>query len=521
MKKILFILISLVNISALEAVALPDNVYFRAMKDEMDRTMKEYRIEKGPELFYMAYNLKLYQRVKAGGLFGKRVSFNQSEELQVAAQSNVGSYKNDSLGFFSDDSMYGEVFPSPRNYEGIRQNLWRVSDSEILKQQKNYEEKQAYKKQKQIKQDNFYDFAPVKSSSYVEELKEFTPPSRAYLENLVEKLSARGKDYSFIEHFEASVLVSNTTHFFLNSEGSFSQYSTPEVMIVFLGKVRHEKGYVFQRQERISFSALTPERETLLEQKADEFLQKLLVFHKAPMADAYIGPVLFKPAVAGSLIASGLDLANITPFFNSQHDTDPSASPLRDKVGMRIMSPGINVYDRPLLREYKGKPAIFSPMDDEGVLAQELLLVSKGKLKNLPLSRRSGKRGKSNGHGFGFLRQPREDTTTLVIEPENPLSQKELEEKLLTRCREQEQEYCYIAHDGSFFERIDMKSGAREFVLGLNMKYSATRALRDILAAGDDFDLKNGSVVPSLLVDEVELEPKEMIPERKPLIPRP
>ena len=66
-----------------------------------------------------------------------------------------------------------------------------------------------------------------------------------------------------------------------------------------------------------------------------------------------------------------------------------------------------------------------------------------------------------------------------------------------------------------------MKSGAREFVLGLNMKYSATRALRDILAAGDDFDLKNGSVVPSLLVDEVELEPKEMIPERKPLIPRP
>ena len=137
MKKILFILISLVNISALEAVALPDNVYFRAMKDEMDRTMKEYRIEKGPELFYMAYNLKLYQRVKAGGLFGKRVSFNQSEELQVAAQSNVGSYKNDSLGFFSDDSMYGEVFPSPRNYEGIRQNLWRGSDSEILKQQQN------------------------------------------------------------------------------------------------------------------------------------------------------------------------------------------------------------------------------------------------------------------------------------------------------------------------------------------------------------------------------------------------
>ena len=92
---------------------------------------------------------------------------------------------------------------------------------------------------------------------------------------------------------------------------------------------------------------------------------------------------------------------------------------------------------------------------------------------------------------------------------------------MLARCRELELEYCYIAHDDSLFERIDMKSGKREFVLGLDMTYSAKRALRDILAAGDDFNLENGVIVPSLLVDEVELEPKEMIPERKPLIPRP
>ena len=521
MKKILFILVSFVTVFALQAAALPDNVYFRAMKDEMDRTMKEYRIEKGPELFYLAYKLEFNQKAEAGASFGKRFPFDQSENLKIMVQANVGSYKNDSLGFFSDTRRYKGITLASHTYEGIRQSLWQASDRQILKQQKSYEEKQAYKKQKQIKKDNFYDFAPIKPSSYVEELTEFMPPAQDHLEKLAEKLSTQGKDYSFIENFETYILVSKTTKFFLNSEGSFSQYSVPKVMVIFRGKVRHEKGYVFYPQEVISFSALTPEHETLLEQKADEFLQKLLVFHKAPMAEAYIGPVLFKPSEAGVLIARGLDLSNITPFLDSMNDTDPSASPLRDKVGMRIMSPGINVYDRPLLREYKGTKAGFSPMDDEGVLAQDLLLVSKGKLKNLPLSRRSGKRGKSNGHGFAFSDQPRENTTTLVVEPENPLSQKELEEKLLARCRELELEYCYIAHDDSLFERIDMKSGKREFVLGLDMTYSAKRALRDILAAGDDFNLENGAIVPSLLVDEVELEPKEMIPERKPLIPRP
>ena len=53
------------------------------------------------------------------------------------------------------------------------------------------------------------------------------------------------------------------------------------------------------------------------------------------------------------------------------------------------------------------------------------------------------------------------------------------------------------------------------------LKYSSGNVIHFSNRMCEHFDLKNGSVVPSLLVDEVELEPKEMIPERKPLIPRP
>ena len=53
------------------------------------------------------------------------------------------------------------------------------------------------------------------------------------------------------------------------------------------------------------------------------------------------------------------------------------------------------------------------------------------------------------------------------------------------------------------------------------MEYLRARSLLDILAGGDDSVASDWVVSPSLLVDEVELNSKEMIPERKPLIPRP
>ena len=48
-----------------------------------------------------------------------------------------------------------------------------------------------------------------------------------------------------------------------------------------------------------------------------------------------------------------------------------------------------------------------------------------------------------------------------------------------------------------------------------------SRALRDILAAGDESDVYSNVITPALLVDEIELLPSDRRPDRKPFIARP
>lgn len=114
------------------------------------------------------------------------------------------------------------------------------------------------------------------------------------------------------------------------------------------------------------------------------------------------------------------------PLLSAAFEDDPEAGELRNKVGMRVMSMVADVYDRPHLREFKGRRLPnFAPVDDEGVATQDLTLVSGGKLVQLPSSRRSVKKGeKSNGHAFFLNSYPRERLTTVVVEPKNPLSEK-------------------------------------------------------------------------------------------------
>lgn len=215
------------------------------------------------------------------------------------------------------------------------------------------------------------------------------------------------------------------------------------------------------------------------------------------------------------------------PLLSAAFEDDPEAGELRNKVGMRVMSMVADVYDRPHLREFKGRRLPnFAPVDDEGVATQDLTLVSGGKLVQLPSSRRSVKKGeKSNGHAFFLNSYPRERLTTVVVEPKNPLSEKELEAKLLARCKELELDYCYIVPNmggtGTMVQRIYTADGRKEPVTGLEVSNLTTRALRDILAAGDDSDVYSNVITPALLVDEIELLPSDRRPDRKPFIARP
>lgn len=524
------------------AAQMPDNMYFRAMKDEMDRSLKELRVKGSPDPYYAAYKLTRTQEARARASFGEAYPRGpQTDTLEALVVLPAGTPKNDSLGFDSDRFYYrpGYDYNIAQSYAGIRQALWMLSDGGYVRASDAYEKKQAYKRQKNLT-GKLPDFIRAPQASFVEDIPSFAPPSADKLENLARVLSAKGKSVAYLEDFSADVRVGREEHYYLNSDGGLYQLARPYGRVTLSARLRNRDGYKEELRREIRLAdAFSPDEKELAEQ-TDKFLAELDNVHNAKKAEPYLGPVLFRPQAASGFLNALLvhNMRNIKPLLSAEWENDPTAGSFRDKIGMRVMSNVADVYDRPLLREYKGKLLDgFMPVDDEGVAPAELTLVSAGRLRELPLSRRPAKEGnQSNGHArMAWGTNPREALSNVFVEAKQPLSDEELEAKLLSRCRELELEYCYVLTNFSSgainaAHRIYTKDGRKEPAFGVKITGLTTRSLRDILAAGSDeevtyvrdsYDRPLSVVTPSLLVDEIEILPDEKKADRKPFVAKP
>lgn len=259
--------------------------------------------------------------------------------------------------------------------------------------------------------------------------------------------------------------------------------------------------------------------------------------------------MLLTPPAAGNFLRTVLvqNLQNTHPLLSAQTETDPTAGKLRGNMGLRVLSNVVDVYDRPQQTHFNGKALSgYLPVDDEGVTAQELPLVLGGKLRTLPRTSRPIEKGnKSNGHAFlTQLSFPRERLTNVFVEAKHPYPHTQLEQQLLEKCRALELEYCYILpvfpakKDQTallYATRLYSQDGHKETVYGLKLNELTPRALRDIVAAGDDPHVVHSPVgpyenpnfptqsvvTPSLLIEEMELVPDDIKPDKKPFVKRP
>lgn len=545
MKKLSVLILFILSVPAC-AANMPDNVYFRAMRDEMARTKNELRVKGAPKPFFAAYKLTRKTEGSVSASFGAAYRHGSPRtSLSVQAYVYAGDAKNNSSGFDSDLFYYrpSRVENVPQSYEGIRRALWEASDFAFLTASDRYEKKVAYKRRKTILDDG-PEFSRAPRAGYAEPIEEFDADAQRYLP-LAEKMSALGKDVPYLEQF--FVLFSRTQRvvYFLDSENDFYQYAIASVSIRLEAHLRNRDGYKENFWEVLSFPADQIPDEAKLMEKSRKFLAQAKQYYAAKRAQPYVGPVLLQPGASGGFF-NQLFVRNARyakPLLSAQDVTDASAGSFKDKTGMRVISRMFDVYDRPALHRYGEKLLTgFTPVDDEGVAAQELQLVKKGVLTALPAARNALKfQGRSNGRArLGDNTLPRANLTNVFFEPASPLPAGEMEEKLLDRCRELELEYCYIfssfpsLNNGQgempFAERIYTKDGHKEPAYGLRLEGVTPRSLRDVIAAGDDaeaFSVQDGGgvnlsvVAPSVIVDEMEVMPSQRQPNRKPFVPLP
>lgn len=543
MRVLLFIAVLFASVGAWAQ----EDVYFKAMQDELSRTQKELHIAGSPKPYFTAFWLTkysggFYQSVW-GELLSSPVHPPQADTLTGRIHMVVGDKKENSHGFLHSHYLYApnEALNLGNGYDALRLGFWTLSDMEYREMLEIYAQKEAYKRQKQLMDDSA-DFAPAKQGVFIDTAEAVQPFEPAYYDELVKALSAEAKKYPYLEEAAAWLLVRPQTQWYLNSQGGKMRVSFLWNIISLGAQIRNKDGFRQQLETQWVFlDDDLPSKEELVK-KASAFYQRVSEGYFAKKAQPYVGPVLFKPAAAQGLIKSLFvsNVSNTKPLLQSDGE-DTTAGGFKDKIGQRVFAQGFVVEDKPLLREYKGKSlAGFLPVDAEGVPGENLLLVQNGKLLDLPFSRSLTQgRKKSNGHArMSFRQRPRAGITNLFVTPAKTYSSQEMEEKLLQRCRELDLEYGYIveslsgADEGTLpnITRIYVKDGHKEQVYGAKLKDLTPRTLRDILAAGNDeetFQFPDGNyprysiTVPSLLVDEIEFAPTDQQPDRKPFVSQP
>ena len=403
-----------------------------------------------------------------------------------------------------------------------------------------YVQKQAYKRQKALP-DTLPDVTPAPQAAVFEDAGEFSLPDMKKWEETVKKLSAKGKDLSWIENFTVSFKIEREETYYLNSLGGAYQIPFTKTDLKLKARFRNQDGYLQEAEDTIQLSGFDAPDEKALEEKTDAFLVDAAQMYNAYKAEAYLGPVLFRPAAAAQFVQQQFvwNVENVKPLLSNRYENDESSGLFRDKKGMRVISNVVDVIDKPLLREYQGKPLVFMPVDDEGVPSQNLQLTSQGRLRVLPQTRRPlGENHQSNGHArMNFYTYPRESLTNTFVEPKMPLSEKELEEEFLAVCQDWELEYCYQIDvyeniNGSLVNRawrVYAQDGRKVPAFGLDLRNLYSRSLRDIIAAGDDKEViyfqraygPSTIVSPSLLLEEIEILPSDVKPDKPPFIDKP
>ena len=283
----------------------------------------------------------------------------------------------------------------------------------------------------------------------------------------------------------------------------------------------------------------------------DRSIAELKALKDAPVVEPYSGPAILKARAAGvyfhEIIGHRLE--------GHRQKLEDSGQTFAKKVGQKVTSDIITLYDDPNLTEFRGVPLRgHYRYDDEGVKARRVSLVENGVLKGF-LMNRSPIRGfaASNGHGRRSSGLPTVARMgNLVMKASVTSTYPELRGQLIAECRKQNKPFGLVFEDISGGFTNTNRGGAQAFkvlpllvykvytdgrpdemVRGVDIVGTPITSFSKISAAADDDAVFNGtcgaesgwvpvsSVSPSVLISELEVEKSEKSQEKPPVLEPP
>ena len=562
MKRIILTVWIIAGLAA-SAHALPkDDVIFRAMNDEMGRTMKKLRMEKLQKPYFAAYAINDNFHTGISCSFGGVIDVSTYAYRQVKAQVRIGDSSFDSSTFVGKD--YWNYRPQTGSasfeddYDNLRFSLWDATDRAYKQALERFSQKKAYKESKMIK-DVMDDLSHVQPSQYMEDARTDTIDVQLWRDR-IKKLSAVFRKYPDIQDSDVNFNFSMFTRRFLDSGKTAFRVCYPRISIGFTARTQSKAGLKLSDSETLYFGSMDeiPPLEELTG-KIEAFAEGMERLVNSSEMNAYIGPVIFEDQAAAEFF-NQLLVRNVSfpkeIWVEEERNRDSFYSgAFISRLGMRVTSPFLSVEDDPLAERYNGAFLLGSyRVDDEGVPSQKVSLVRKGKLFDFYMGRAPVKDRKvSNGHGRnGFSEFTSGRPGNVFVEAEKTVTKAELKERLIKLCGELELDYCIIIRRMSPASsreekallsppvsafKVYVKDGREEPVHGIDFTGVSFRALRDVTAASGGMYVYNyyqqgpseynmghvpaSIITPSILVQEMEIKKTEKKPEKLPYLEHP
>ncbi len=371
-------------------------------------------------------------------------------------------------------------------------------------------------------------------------------------ETRLEAVSAALADDPWVLESSAVLLVVVDNRSFINSEGTKVQGSMVRLRVMMQAATQAEDGMLLTRFESFEVHQQNqlPGQQLLLD-TANRLRQELLDLRAAPLAEPYVGPAVLEGRAAGVFFH---EIFGHRLEGHRQKD-DLEGQTFADMLGKPVLPGFLDMVDDPTVRSIAGAPLSGHYfVDDEGVKAQPVQLVERGKLKGFLLGRSPVLPFEhSNGHG----RRERGNQVVarqgnLIVSSRKTIADDKLRAELLAEVKRQGKPYGLWFRDIQGGYTITDRSGPQAFkvlplmvfriwadgrpdelVRGADIVGTPIAAFETILATGRKPGIFNGmcgaesgdvpvsAVSPALLLRTLEIERASHDRDRPPLLPSP
>jgi TldD protein len=547
-----------------EAADIPDDITFRAMNDELERSMKDLVIEGMPSPYFISYTIRESQSLDIRSRYGALVRSSHHNDKTLSIELRVGNSELDNTNFVSDwRSVWNmrDDLVDEDDYDALRHQIWLHTDKAYKKALETYAGKQSYL-QANPPDDILPDFSSVEPFTYIEE-RNSVKSTQSDMEALVLTASESFHDFSNLLDWQIDYSSIASTQWYLNSEDSFNRVANSTGIIEIAATIQTEDGERLNGYRRyiIPEGDSNPTAEKL-SKDVETLARSLENSANSSSIDEYEGPVLFMKEAAAQLISNlfveQMSLPRKTLVAQDWFSDYFPTGKIAKRVKRRVFPDFVNIKDEPR-REKWGDSFLAGHriVDSEGVPTEKLVLVENGWLQTIPMNRQPTKKIKeSNGHAHSLpIQRNVSGITNMTVSTSKPLNHKKMLSRLLKLSKEYGNDFGLVVMQlenpeiAEHYRTIDANSesdellpkptiafkifvedGRMEPVRGLEFDEVTIRNLKDIVAMGKDseaynylqptiftnFKYRASIITPSILVEEMELK-RGALREPKPL----